>query len=89
KKDFILVQANTPEAYEAFRIEPKCGILTTQLNSKDRSVQQVISVYFTAPHNQMYECQLLIEGLLGEPPIPVFLTGQGSYDGKYEAILDI
>ncbi|CAM4955682.1 unnamed protein product [Rotaria socialis] len=83
------VQANIPEAYEAFRIEPKCGILTTQLNSKDRSVQQVVSVYFTASHNQTYECQLLIEGLLGEPPISVFLTGQGSYDGKYEAILDI
>ncbi|CAF3429846.1 unnamed protein product [Rotaria sp. Silwood1] len=83
------VHANSPDAYEAFRIEPKCGILTTQLNSKDKSVQQVISIYFTAQHNQTYECQLSIEGLLGEPPITIFLTGQGSYDGKYEAILDI
>ncbi|CAF2586646.1 unnamed protein product [Rotaria sp. Silwood2] len=84
-----VVYANIPDAYEAFRIEPKCGILTTQLNSKDKSVQQVISIYFTAQHNQTYECQLSIEGLLGEPPISIFLTGQGSYDGKYEAILDI
>ncbi|CAF0848051.1 unnamed protein product [Rotaria sordida] len=83
------VHANSPDTYEAFRIEPKCGILTTQLNSKDKSVQQVISVYFTARHNQTYECQLSIEGLLGEPPMSIFLTGQGSYDGKYEAILDI
>ena len=85
----LLVYANMPEAYEAFRIEPKSGILSTQLNSKDRTVQQIISVYFTARHNQTYECQLLIEGLLGEPPISIHLSGEGSYDGKYEAVLDI
>lgn len=85
----IVVHANIPEAYEAFRIEPKSGILKTQLNSKEKTIQQVISIYFTAKHNHKYECQLSIEGLLGEPPLTVFLTGDGSYDGKYEAILDI
>jgi hypothetical protein len=86
---FHLVHANIPDAYEAFRIEPKSGILKTQLNSKEKSAQQVISVYFTARHNHTYECQLVVEGLLGEPPISILLTGEGSYDGKYEAILDI
>lgn len=84
-----LVHANMPEAYEVFRIEPKSGILSTDLNFKERTVQQVISVYFTARHNQTYECQLMVEGLLGEPPIPIFLSGEGSYDGKYEAVLDV
>lgn len=84
-----LVHANIPDAYEAFRIEPKSGILKTQLNSKEKTIQQVISIYFTAKHNHAYECQLLVEGLLGEPPISITLTGEGSYDGKYEAILDI
>ena len=84
-----LVHANIPEAYEAFRIEPKSGILKTQLHSKEKTVQQVISIYFTARHNHAYECQLLVEGLLGEPSLPITVTGEGSYDGKYEAILDI
>ncbi|CAF0942455.1 unnamed protein product [Adineta ricciae] len=83
------VYANNPDAYEAFRIEPKSGILKTQLNKKERAAQQVISVYFTARHNQVYECQLLVEGLFDEPPIPIYLSGEGTYDGKYEAILDI
>ena len=86
---FFLVQANTPEAYEAFRIEPKSGILTTQLNSKEKTVQQVVSIYFTARHEHNYECQVMVEGLLGEPPMSIVLTGEGSYDGKYEAVLDI
>jgi hypothetical protein len=86
---FDLVHANIPDAYEVFRIEPKSGILKTQLNSKDKTVQQVVSIYFTARHNHKYECQILVEGLLGEPPISILLTGEGSYDGKYEAILDI
>jgi hypothetical protein len=85
----FLVHANNPDAYEAFRIEPKSGILHTQLNSKEKTVEQVISIYFTARHNHTYECQLLVEGLLDEPPIPIFLSGEGTYDGKYEAILDI
>ena len=84
-----LVHANNPDAYEAFRIEPKSGILKAQLNSKEQSVQQVISIFFTARHTQSYECQLLVEGLLDEPPIPIYLSGEGTYDGKYEAILDI
>lgn len=78
-----------PEAYEAFRIEPKSGVLHAKMNSKEKIVQQVISVYFTARHNQTYQCQLMIEGLLGEPPLEITLTGEGSYDGKYEAVLDI
>lgn len=86
---FVLVNANNSDAYEAFRIEPKSGILKTQLNSKGKVVQQVISIYFTARHTQTYECQLMVEGLLDEPPIPILLTGEGTYDGKYEAILDI
>ncbi|CAF1531605.1 unnamed protein product, partial [Adineta steineri] len=83
------VHANNPDAYEAFRIEPKSGILKTQLNSKEKSAQQVISIYFTARHNHTYECQLLVEGLLDEPPISILLTGEGTFDGKYEAIHDI
>ncbi|UJR33118.1 hypothetical protein I4U23_020575 [Adineta vaga] len=83
------VHANNPDAYEAFRIEPKSGILKTQLNSKEKIAQQVISIYFTARHNHTYECQLLVEGLFDEPPISIYLTGEGTFDGKYEAILDI
>jgi hypothetical protein len=87
--NLILVRANTPDAYEAFRIEPRCGILKTQLNTRETVVKQIISVYFTARRKQQYECQLLLEGLLGEPPISIVLSGEGSYDGKYEAIVDI
>ena len=72
-----------------FRIEPKSGILTAKLTSKEKPVQQIISVYFTARHSHSYECQLMIEGLLGEPTLSIILTGEGSYDGKYEAVLDI
>ena len=78
-----------PEAYEAFRIEPERGLLATKLKSKERCAQQVVSIFFTARHNHTYECQAIVEGLLGERPISILLTGQGSYDGKYEAILDV
>ena len=78
-----------PEAYEAFRIEPESGLLATKLKSKERCAQQVVSIFFTARHSHTYECQLIVDGVLGERPISIFLTGQGSYDGKYEAILDI
>ena len=37
----------------------------------------------------MYEGVFLFRGRLGEQPRRLYLFGQGSYDGKHEAVLNV
>ena len=40
-------------------------------------------------HAEMYEGVFLFSGRLGEQPRRLYLFGQGSYDGKHEAVLNV
>ena len=40
-------------------------------------------------HAEMYEGVFLFRGRLGEQPRRLYLFGQGSYDGKHEAVLNV
>ncbi|XP_059148965.1 deleted in lung and esophageal cancer protein 1-like [Physella acuta] len=73
---------------EAFLIEPNQGTLEAYITHVSNS-KTVISAYFNARHCEPYDCTYVVQGNLGESVRRIHLTGLGSYDGKYEAILNI
>jgi hypothetical protein len=40
-------------------------------------------------HAEDYEALYVVSGMLGEKPIELRLSGKGSYDGKYEALVNV
>lgn len=45
--------------------------------------------FFFYRHAETYEAVILFGGVLGESAQRLHLRGQGSYDGKHEAILNV
>ncbi|XP_056008414.1 deleted in lung and esophageal cancer protein 1-like isoform X2 [Ostrea edulis] len=71
-----------------FCIEPNSGTLEAHITHISNS-KTLLKVYFTAKHAEMYEGVYVFHGQLGEEPRKLYLFGQGSYDGKHEAILNV
>lgn len=47
------------------------------------------AIFFFYRHAETYEAVILFGGVLGESAQRLHLRGQGSYDGKHEAILNV
>nr|XP_022304299.1 deleted in lung and esophageal cancer protein 1-like isoform X2 [Crassostrea virginica] len=71
-----------------FCMEPNSGVLDAHITHVSNS-KTLLRVYFTAKHAEMYEGVFLFRGRLGEQPRRLYLFGQGSYDGKHEAVLNV
>ncbi|PVD31091.1 hypothetical protein C0Q70_10369 [Pomacea canaliculata] len=73
---------------DTFQISPTHGQLDAYITHISNS-KTLLSVYFTAKHAETYEAVILFGGVLGESAQRLHLRGQGSYDGKHEAILNV
>ncbi|XP_064614552.1 LOW QUALITY PROTEIN: deleted in lung and esophageal cancer protein 1-like [Liolophura sinensis] len=73
---------------ETFQVVPSSGELEAHVTYVSNS-KSLIKVFFTAKHAESYETVFVFQGVLGEEPRRLIVTGQGSYDGKHEAILNI
>ena len=47
-----------------------------------------VFIYFFRCEEQ-YEALFVLQGMLGEPPVRLCLTGSGSLDGKHEAVVNV
>ncbi|XP_034518131.1 deleted in lung and esophageal cancer protein 1 isoform X8 [Ailuropoda melanoleuca] len=66
----------------AFKVSPNSGLLEARLvNAPPNTI--TLQVFFTARSSELYECTLVVEGMLGEKACTLRLRGQGSYDEKY------
>uniref|UniRef100_A0A8W8MX88 Deleted in lung and esophageal cancer protein 1 n=1 Tax=Magallana gigas TaxID=29159 RepID=A0A8W8MX88_MAGGI len=75
-------------AENTFCIEPNTGTLDAHITHVSNS-KTLLRVYFTAKHSEMYEGVFMFRGNLGERPRRLYLFGQGSFDGKHQAILNV
>ena len=68
---------------------PKC--IVSNQKEESISIQRVdtIMYYLFFRHAEDYETVFTVHGVLGETPRRLSIRGQGSYDGKHEAILNI
>lgn len=71
-----------------FRMQPDEGKLEAHITHISNS-KAIIKVFFTARHSEAYDCTFIVQGLLGEESRRLHVTGNGSYDGKHEAVLNI
>ncbi|GFR90269.1 deleted in lung and esophageal cancer protein 1 [Elysia marginata] len=71
-----------------FQMQPTEGKLEAHITHISNS-KAIIKVFFTAGHSEAYDCTFVVQGLLGEEPRRLHVTGNGSYDGKHEAVLNI
>ena len=44
---------------------------------------------FCFRHAEDYEAEYVVSGMFGEEPIRLRVSGKGSYDGKYEALVNV
>lgn len=75
-------------AVDTFQVEPSRGFLEAHITLVSNS-KALLHVFFTAKHAENYEAIFTFQGILGERPERLHVCGQGSYDGKHEAILDV
>lgn len=73
---------------DTFQVSPDCGELEAHVTHVSRS-KVLLQVFFTAKHAEVYKATYGVVGLLGELPCQLTLRGEGSYDGKHEALLNI
>ncbi|XP_071812080.1 deleted in lung and esophageal cancer protein 1-like isoform X2 [Apostichopus japonicus] len=73
---------------EVFSISPAVGYLEAHVTHISHS-KAILKIYFTARHDVSYEGVFLFNGLLGEEVRKIKITGQGSYDNRYEALVNI
>lgn len=59
------------------------------LNIKARNFKNIEIFFIFSRHSEMYEGVFVFHGNLGERPRRLYLFGQGSYDGKHQAILNV
>ncbi|RUS82779.1 hypothetical protein EGW08_009443 [Elysia chlorotica] len=71
-----------------FQITPTEGRLEAHVTHISNS-KATIKVFFTAGHSESYDCTFIVQGLLGEQSRLLHVYGNGSYDGKHEAVLNI
>ncbi|PIK33827.1 putative deleted in lung and esophageal cancer protein 1 [Apostichopus japonicus] len=73
---------------EVFSISSAVGYLEAHVTHISHS-KAILKIYFTARHDVSYEGVFLFNGLLGEEVRKIKITGQGSYDNRYEALVNI
>ncbi|XP_018408981.1 PREDICTED: deleted in lung and esophageal cancer protein 1 [Nanorana parkeri] len=72
---------------EVFSISPTSGVLEAHVSHTSAS-KEMLLVTFTARTNTDYETAVTVHGMLGEKPQRLIIRGRGSYDEKYEALLN-
>ncbi|XP_072009945.1 deleted in lung and esophageal cancer protein 1 isoform X1 [Engystomops pustulosus] len=72
---------------DIFSISPTSGMLDAHV-SHTSSSKEMLLVTFTARKNKEYETVIMVHGMLGEKPLQLHIKGRGSYDEKYEALLN-
>ncbi|RDD40948.1 Deleted in lung and esophageal cancer protein 1 [Trichoplax sp. H2] len=80
------VEAQDEASKGIFTVEPSQGYIEANITHITTNAV-TIKVNFTARHNIKYTSKICINGLLGETSQILFVTGEGSYDGKYESII--
>ncbi|XP_060064823.1 deleted in lung and esophageal cancer protein 1-like [Ylistrum balloti] len=73
---------------DTFMITPSSGQLEAHITHISDS-KTLLRVFFTAKHAEYYEAVFVFKGVLGETPQRLVIKGQGSYDGRYEALLNV
>ncbi|KAK3108686.1 hypothetical protein FSP39_013370 [Pinctada imbricata] len=73
---------------DTFSLDPTSGHLEAHITHISNS-KTLLRVFFTAKHAEMYEGIFTFFGNLGERPRRLYIRGQGSYDGRHEAILNV
>ncbi|XP_038044931.1 deleted in lung and esophageal cancer protein 1-like [Patiria miniata] len=76
------------QAEELFRVVPSSGFLEAQVTHVSCS-KVILKVHFTARHNVAYRGKFIFQGMLGETPQALEVRGQGSYDNRHEALVDV
>ncbi|XP_038044933.1 deleted in lung and esophageal cancer protein 1-like [Patiria miniata] len=76
------------QAEELFRVVPSSGFLKAHVTHVSRS-KMIHKVHFTARHNVAYRGKFIFQGMLGETPQELEVRGQGSYDSRHEALVDV
>ncbi|XP_071102579.1 deleted in lung and esophageal cancer protein 1-like [Haliotis cracherodii] len=71
-----------------FKVLPSSGLLDAHITHVSNS-KMLIKVHFKAKHAESYEAVFLFQGALGEASKRLYVRGQGSYDGKHEAVLNV
>ncbi|XP_077347356.1 deleted in lung and esophageal cancer protein 1 [Lithobates pipiens] len=72
---------------EVFSISPSSGVLEAHVSHTSAS-KEMLLVTFTARTNADYETVVTVHGMLGEKPQRLIIRGRGSYDEKYEVLLN-
>ncbi|XP_068092036.1 deleted in lung and esophageal cancer protein 1 isoform X2 [Hyperolius riggenbachi] len=72
---------------EVFSVSPSCGTLEAHVSHTSTS-KEILQVTFTARTNSSYETAVTVHGMLGERPLTLLIKGKGSYDEKYEVLLN-
>ncbi|KAM5157372.1 deleted in lung and esophageal cancer protein 1 [Mantella aurantiaca] len=72
---------------KVFSISPTSGVLEAHVSHTSAS-KEMLLVSFTARTNIDYETVVTVHGMLGEKPQRLIIRGRGSYDEKYEDLLN-
>ncbi|XP_013414779.1 deleted in lung and esophageal cancer protein 1 [Lingula anatina] len=73
---------------DTFRITPASGVLDAHITHISNS-KVLLKLHFIAKHNEDYEAVFLVQGMLGEEPRRLYVKGQGSYDERHEALVNV
>ncbi|XP_071961985.1 deleted in lung and esophageal cancer protein 1-like [Antedon mediterranea] len=71
-----------------FALTPSSGMLEAHVTHVSSS-KTLLKVHFTAMHNIEYDCIFVLRGMLGEEPCYLRVKGEGSYDSRHEALVNI
>ncbi|XP_071803084.1 deleted in lung and esophageal cancer protein 1-like [Asterias amurensis] len=71
-----------------FDVVPSTGFLEAHITHVSRS-KVTLKVHFTARHNIPYKGKFIFKGMLGEIPQELEVKGEGSYDSRHEALVDV
>ncbi|KAJ8025227.1 Deleted in lung and esophageal cancer protein 1 [Holothuria leucospilota] len=88
-KGYLCSQDPTDDrGLEVFNISPSLGYLEAHVTHVSQS-KAILKILFTARHDVSYEGVFLFSGLLGEETRKLTVTGQGSYDNRHEALVNV
>ncbi|CAH1233881.1 DLEC1 [Branchiostoma lanceolatum] len=73
---------------QAFQVTPASGMLQGALSHIAQN-KALLKLNFSARHSKAFECVIVFQGVLGEEVRRLQVKGQGSYDGRHEAIMDV
>ncbi|XP_033106181.1 deleted in lung and esophageal cancer protein 1-like [Anneissia japonica] len=71
-----------------FSLTPSSGMLEAYVTHVSNS-KTLLKVHFTPRHNIAYDCIFILSGMLGEEPCYLRVKGEGSYDSRHEALVNI